>query len=49
MGITKLDKEKRQRIMRKTGAQSIVKEIKQYQKKWPQHVQRMDTDYQNKQ
>ena len=26
----------------------VVKEIKQYQKKWLQHVQRMDTDYQNK-
>jgi hypothetical protein len=26
----------------KTGAQNIVKEIKQYQKKWLQHVQRMD-------
>jgi len=25
-----------------------VKEIKQYQEKWLQHVQRMDTDYQNK-
>jgi hypothetical protein len=26
----------------KTGAQSIVKGIKQYQKKWLQHVQRVD-------
>ena len=26
----------------KKGAQNIVKEIKQYQKKWLQHVQRMD-------
>jgi hypothetical protein len=25
-------------------AQNIVKEIKRYQKKWPQHVQRMDTN-----
>ena len=33
---------------KKTGAQNIVKEIKQYQEKWLQHVQRMDTDYQNK-
>ena len=24
------------------GAQNIVKEIKQYQEKWLQHVQRMD-------
>ena len=35
-------------IRQKTGAQNIVKEIKQYQKKWLQHEQRMDTDYQNK-
>ena len=48
LGITKLDKEKNQCIREKTGAQNIVKEIKQYQKKWLQHVQRMDTDYQNK-
>jgi hypothetical protein len=27
-----------------TGAQKIVKEIKQYQEKWLQHVQRMDTN-----
>ena len=32
-GITKLDKEKNQCIREKTGAQNIVKEIKQYQKK----------------
>ena len=32
----------------KKEAQNIVKEIKQYQKKWLQHVQRTDTDYQNK-
>ena len=40
LGITKLDKEKNQCIRKK--AQSIVKEIKQYQEKWLQHVQRMD-------
>jgi hypothetical protein len=40
--ITKLDKGKIQCIREKTGAQNIVKEIKQYQKKWLQHVQRMD-------
>jgi hypothetical protein len=28
----------------KTGAQNVVKEIKQYQEKWLQHVQRMDTN-----
>ena len=44
LGITKLDKEKNQCIGEKTGAQSIVKEIKQYQKKWLRHVQRMDTN-----
>ena len=31
-------------IRQKTGIQNIVKEIKQYQKKWLQHVQRMDTN-----
>jgi len=36
-------------IRQKTGAQTIVKEIKQYQKKWLQHVQRMDTNRQPKQ
>ena len=44
LGITKLDKEKNQCIRQKTGAQNIVKEIKQYQQKWLQHVQRMDTN-----
>ena len=44
LGITKLDKEKNHCIREKTGAQSIVKEIKQYQKKWLQHVQRGDTN-----
>jgi len=44
LGITKLDKEKNQRIRGKTGVQNIVEGIKQYQKKWLQHVQRMDTN-----
>jgi len=44
LGITKLDKEKNQFIGEKTGTQNIVKEIKQYQEKWLQHVQRMDTN-----
>ena len=50
LGITKLDKGKNKCIRRKTGAQNIVKEIKQYQEKWLQHVQRgwTQTDYQNK-
>ena len=40
LGITKLDKEKNQYVREKTGAENIVKEIKQYQEKWLQHVQR---------
>ena len=45
LGITKLDKEKNQKYYgKKTGAQNIVEEIKQYQKKWLQHAQRMDTN-----
>ena len=44
LGITKLDKEKNQCIREKTGAENTVKEIKQYQEKWLQHVQRMDTN-----
>ena len=44
LGITKLDKENNQSTREKTGAQNIVKEIKQYQEKWLQHVQRMDTN-----
>ena len=44
LGITKLDKERNQCIREKTGAQNIVKKIKQYHKKWLQHVQRMDTN-----
>jgi hypothetical protein len=42
--ITKLDKGKNQCIRQKSGAQNIIKEIKQYQEKWLQHVQRMDTN-----
>jgi hypothetical protein len=44
LGITKLDKEKDQCVKEKTGAQNIVKEIKQYQVKWLQHVQKMDAN-----
>jgi hypothetical protein len=39
LGITKLDKGKNQCIRGKTGAQDRVKGIKQYRKKWIQHVQ----------
>ena len=44
LGITKLVKEKNQCIKEKTRAQNIVEEIKQYQEKWLQHVQRMNTN-----
>jgi hypothetical protein len=44
LGITKLDKEKNQCIRKKTGTEYIVKEIKQYQEKCLQHIQRMDTN-----
>jgi len=44
IGTTKLDKEKNQSIRQKTGVQNIVKEIKQYQKKWLQNLQRMNTN-----
>jgi len=44
LGKTKLDKEKINVLGDKTGAEDIVKEIKQYQEKWLQHVQRMDTN-----
>ena len=44
LGITKLDKEKDQCIREKTRAQNIVKEIKKYQKKWLQNIERMDTN-----
>jgi len=44
LGITKLYKEKNQCIREKTGTQDTEKEIKQYQKRGLQHVQRMDTN-----
>jgi len=44
LGKTKLDKENNQCVREKTGTQNIVKEIKQYQGKWLQHAQRMDTN-----
>jgi hypothetical protein len=44
LGIRNLDKEKNQCIWEETGAQNIAKEIKQYEKKWLQHIQKMDTN-----
>jgi hypothetical protein len=44
LGITRLAKEKNHCVRQKTGAQNMVKEIKQYQKKWLQHVQMMETN-----
>jgi 1,2-phenylacetyl-CoA epoxidase PaaB subunit len=45
LGIQILHKENNQCIRgKKPEAQNVLKEIKQYQKKGLQHVQRMDTD-----
>jgi hypothetical protein len=44
LGITKLDKEKNQCIREKMGPQNIARGVTPYQKKWLQHVQRMDTN-----
>jgi hypothetical protein len=44
-----LDKEKNQCVRERTGTENIVKEIKQYQEKWLQHIQRMDTNVLTKQ
>ena len=49
LGITKLDKEKNQFVRGKFGAQNTVKEIKQYQEKWLQHEQKLDTNRISKQ
>jgi len=38
-------KKKRINVLgKKTGTQNIVKEIKQHQEEWLQHIQRMDTN-----
>jgi hypothetical protein len=39
-----LREKKNQCIREKTVAENVVKEIKQYQEKWVQHIQRMDTN-----
>ena len=44
LGIKKLIKERISVLGEKTGALNVVQEIKQYQDKWLQHVQRMDTN-----
>jgi hypothetical protein len=41
---SKIRQRKNQCVSEKLGVQNIVKEIKQYQQKWLQHVQRMDTN-----
>jgi hypothetical protein len=43
LGITKLDRERNQ-DREKLGVQNIALLIKQYQREWLQHVERMDTD-----
>jgi hypothetical protein len=42
LGIAKLHKEKNQFIREKTGTQNDVNGIKRYQKKWLQHVERVE-------
>jgi len=48
LGITKLDREKNQCNRPKNGSTEYSKRNKTVPEKWLQHVQRMDTDYQNK-
>jgi hypothetical protein len=43
LGITKLDKERKTMYWGKNRSREI-KKIKQYQEKWLQHIQRMDTN-----
>jgi hypothetical protein len=43
-GITELDRQRNQSMREKPGVQNTVLEIKQYQREWLQHVERMDTD-----
>jgi hypothetical protein len=43
LGISKPDKKPRS-ISKKTGAENIVKELKQNHEKWLQHIQRMNTN-----
>jgi hypothetical protein len=44
LGITKLDRGRIQTAREKLGVQNIVLEIKQYQREWLQHAERMGTD-----
>jgi hypothetical protein len=44
LGIAKLDRKRNQSVREKLGAQNIALEIKQYQREWLQHMERMDTD-----
>jgi chorismate mutase len=49
LGITVLDRERNQSVREKLGERNTVLEIKQYQREWLQHVERMDTDRTHKQ
>jgi hypothetical protein len=49
LGITKLDRERNQSVKETLGVQNIVLEIKQNQREWLQHVERMGTDRVHKQ
>jgi hypothetical protein len=38
------NRERNQSVREKLGVQNVVLEIKQYQREWLQHVERMDTN-----
>jgi len=44
LGITDFDREGNQTVRDKLGVQNTVREIEQYQQKWLQHSQRMETN-----
>jgi hypothetical protein len=44
LGINKSDREKNRSVKEKSGVQNTILEIQQYQRKWLQDLERMDTD-----
>jgi hypothetical protein len=44
LGITKLGRKRNQSVREKLGVQNSVLEIKQYEREWLQHVERMHRD-----
>jgi hypothetical protein len=43
LGITESDSKRNHSVRKKLGVQNIVLEIQQYQRKWLQHLERLDT------